>query len=734
MSAQVINTIIGSYGIHNDKAVRTPVTCFMNRVQRKATSSRNPQEDADNPAWVEFLAARETAVPDLLEKPGTFTTLQYSQSVSISEDEWCKLQDADNNIHIVKNLISSKSKPSKEQISNADRELKVLYRELDKFKLINDVLYRLITDEKGLSWKQLVVPTSHREEALSGVHEGLCHSGSQSTLRLARQRFFWPYMSSAVEEKCKQCERCILRKSPGQKAEMESISTSYPLQLVCIDFLSIEPDNKGIKDVLVITDHFTKYALAIPTKNQTAKTVAEALWENLISHYGWPERLHSDQGKDFESKVISELCRIGNVKKSRTTSYHPQGNPVERYNRTLLSMLGTLHHSQKLEWRKHVKPLTHAYNCTVNETTGYSPYYLMFGRHARLPIDIAFGTDPGMCQSSKPVSKYVSDLKDRLKSAYETALNHTLKSCEKNKKLYDRKAFAVKLEIGDRVLVRNVNIRGKHKLADKWEPDVYVVQSKSPDVPVYTVCNENNTGKNRTLHRNLLLPCGELSLGIQPVKLPKPRKIKTRSSTSVKTDSDTSESDLDLDRQDLDIDFGKTPDIVIQMPNKSVPIDSSLSAAAPEFVPKSHPNLSFCDQHEDIPQNDEIDNEELCNDMDINNVNESSVVLDFKISDDGSVVDDSIQEVTSYSSDNHHTESTNDMDINLACRKSSRTRNAPTRLTFDYLGEPSYQVMDNRTVNDEPTAISNTVSSMFMWVSTIFTSGNSPRESEIIVV
>ena len=148
------------------------------------------------------------------------------------------------------------------------------------------------------------------------------------------------------------------------------------MELLSMDFLSLEPDSSGTKDILVITDHFTKYTIAIPNKNQTAKVVAEALWDNVIAHYGWAARLHSDQGRDFESKAIAELCRLGNIVKSRTIPYHPQGNPVEPFNRTLLKMLGTLHASEKRDCRKHVKPLTHAYNSTVNETTGYSPYYV----------------------------------------------------------------------------------------------------------------------------------------------------------------------------------------------------------------------------------------------------------------------------------------------------------------------------------------------------------------------
>ena len=227
------------------------------------------------------------------------------------------------------------------------------------------------------------------------------------------------------------------------------------MDLVCIDFLSIDPDNKGIKDVLVITDHFTKYALAIPTRNQTSKVIAETLWDNLICHYGWPRRLHIVQGRDFKSRVISELCKMEEITKTRTSPYHPQGNPVERYNRTLLDMLCTLHDSQKSEWRKYVRQMTHAYNCRINESTGYSPYYFMFGRHPRLPVDVLLALDPDCCPIVNP-TKYVSDLRHRLKYALRLAQKSVRKGQDKNKCLNDNRAHATALEEGDRVLVRRM--------------------------------------------------------------------------------------------------------------------------------------------------------------------------------------------------------------------------------------------------------------------------------------
>ena len=123
-----------------------------------------------------------------------------------------------------------------------------------------------------------------------------------------------------------------------------------------------------------------------------AKTTAKVLFENFIVHYGFPARLHSDQGRNFESSVIQELCSLAGVEKSRTTPYHPMGNGmVERFNQTLLNMLGTLENHKKEDWKSYVAPLVHSCNATKHPSTGFSPYFLMFGRHPRLTIDAYLG-------------------------------------------------------------------------------------------------------------------------------------------------------------------------------------------------------------------------------------------------------------------------------------------------------------------------------------------------------
>jgi hypothetical protein len=160
----------------------------------------------------------------------------------------------------------------------------------------------------------------------------------------------------------------------------------------------------------------------------------------------------------------------------------------ERFNRTLLNLLGTLQQDQKANWKEYVGPLTHAYNSTRHDTTGYSPYFLMFGRHPKLPIDVCFGLQPRQ-QDSKS-NNYVQHLRDQLAYVYEKVSNSAKEAGRRNKARYDLHVRDNLLLPGDRVLVRKVGIQGKHKIADRWEQHVYRILSKRTDLPVYTVQQE----------------------------------------------------------------------------------------------------------------------------------------------------------------------------------------------------------------------------------------------------
>lgn len=478
-------------------------------------------------ALVESLSMSVTVIPDVYVS-------ESHQGLPVvpllSSDDLREKQRGDSVLREIIHQLKTGEKPPP-TVRKELPDLALLLRELNRLELQDDILYRRRQDGERVSF-QLVLPEELRPVVLTSLHDDMGHLGVERTLDLVRSRFFWPHMAADVEAKLKTCNRCVRRKAlPDRAAPLVNIRTSRPLELVCMDYLSLEPDKSNTKDILVLTDHFTKYAVAIPTANQKARTVAKCLWENFIVHYGIPERLHTDQGPDFESHLIKELCDLAGIQKTRTTPYHPRGNPVERFNRTLLSMLGTLEPEQKQRWKEYVKPLVHAYNCTRNEVTGYTPYELMFGRCPRLPVDIAFGL-PVRDASSTSHSQYVQNLRARLEESYQLASKNSARSAERNKARFDQRVKPCVLEEGDRVLVRNVKLRGKHKLADKWEKDVYIVVNRAGDLPVYTVRPETDpSGRSRTLHRDLLLPCGFLPATKGPeLQFPTPtRRPQTRS-------------------------------------------------------------------------------------------------------------------------------------------------------------------------------------------------------------
>ena len=197
----------------------------------------------------------------------------------------------------------------------------------------------------------------------------------------------------------------------------------------------------------------------------------------------------------------------GRGEEAGTSPYHPQMNgQCECFNSTLLNMLGTLTPEQKKDWKNHVSAMVHAYNCTKNAATGSSPYYLLFGREHRLPVDVEFGLQRGNQRGPLGESNYVSQLRRQLKFAHNKAKLVVSKQQARHKGLYDRKCRGATLDVGDLVLVKQTAWKGRHKIQDCWEEEEYqVVDQLTPGVQVYVVKSIAG-GRPRVLHRNLLLP------------------------------------------------------------------------------------------------------------------------------------------------------------------------------------------------------------------------------------
>ncbi|XP_053379606.1 kinesin-related protein 4-like [Mercenaria mercenaria] len=248
------------------------------------------------------------------------------------------------------------------------------------------------------------------------------------------------------------------------------------------------------------------------------------------------------------------------MQKSRTSPYHPVGNSIpERYNRTLLNMSATLQPEQKPDWKKYLPSLVYAYNCTKHETTKVSPFELMFGRRPKLPVDLLFET-PVTQSTSQTTQSYKEDLKQRMKTTQEIVKKVTEKARLKMKTGYDKKAKAVKINVGDIVLVKILAYDGKHKIADKFEKDSYTVISQpNKDIPVFEVRSPDCSVKK--LHRNHLFPLGFIdnetgkekdAIDIDKEKpVPKPRKTLEKLETEKGASSNKENKVIDINDSDV---------------------------------------------------------------------------------------------------------------------------------------------------------------------------------------
>ena len=310
---------------------------------------------------------------------------------------------------------------------SASEEVKRWLRQWSRLRLLEGVLFRVYRKRAGEPESlQVVVPPELVGGVLTSLHAGPCggHFGPEKLMNQVQLRFYWPGMSADIEQFCQQCDRCAGRNAPKPqpRTSMGELYASQPWEVISIDFLTDLPlTERGNRHLLVCCDHFSRWVEVFPLPDMTAVTVARTLAEEVFSRFGCPRRLHSDCAANFESQLIAELCLIMGVEKSNTTAFHPQGNSrCERVNRTVLDMLSKYLSDNHSEWDKHLPLLMLGYRAQVHRSVGYSPFYLMFGREPRLPVDSEL--DAPHVVRSKSAAEYVDDLRAGLRDAYREAL------------------------------------------------------------------------------------------------------------------------------------------------------------------------------------------------------------------------------------------------------------------------------------------------------------------------
>ena len=318
---------------------------------------------------------------------------------------------------------------------------------------------------------QFLVPQRHRNTTLDGCHQEAAHQGQCCSTTLMQEHFWWPGMTQDLRNCIKKCGHCRKYEAAPTIVPMKPLTCSGPRELLHVDFTSIEEtvplkEEPVIQNVLILQDHFSKYVVAYVVKDQTAHTAAETLRNGYFRMFSVPAYLISDQGKTFMGHIITHLCDLYGVQKLRTSPYHAQTNgQVEHMNQTIICMIDKLEEDKKACWSEHLPELLLAYNATCSTVTGYSPYYLLFGRRLRIPVDYLFPTLHDLPHQIK-MEVSVAAIQKRLKEAFAVARCLTSEEAAKQRRYYDCKAGAVALQPGDIVMVHTNGFVGKQKVKD----------------------------------------------------------------------------------------------------------------------------------------------------------------------------------------------------------------------------------------------------------------------------
>lgn len=432
-------------------------------------------------------------------KKEVFSCEQFASLPSYTNKDLKQLQRSDINVGVLCKYWQNKQCPGKKILQQENRTVRKLCYQWDRLVEHQGVLYRKVQDDYDGEQLQLIVPSKLQSVILTELHDKLGHQGIERTLALVRKRFYWPNLSQDVVKWCTQCERCVIAKAPMPKINppIENFLASRPFDVVAIDYTKLEPSSDGRENVLVMTDIYSKFTQAVVTRDQKATTVAKVLFKNWFLNFGIPGRIHSDQGRNFESEIISELCKLYGVQKSRTTTYHPQGNgQCERFNRTMHDRLRTLSEEKKKKWAEYLPELVYSYNVTPHSTSGYSPYFLIFGQEPKLPIDHILQRPV----KGKVRGNWVGEHKERMAYVMKDVHQKQVKVAQARKDRFNVSAHDKPIEVGKYVFMRNRKVKGVNKIQDLWDPTPYKVVSK-PSGTVYKITEASGQDEPKTVCR-----------------------------------------------------------------------------------------------------------------------------------------------------------------------------------------------------------------------------------------
>lgn len=279
-----------------------------------------------------------------------------------------------------------------------------------------------------------------------------------------------------------------------------------PFERVAADITELPLTTNGNRYVLVVTDYFTKYINMYALPDQTAETVAQCLFDKYFCEHGISEVLHTDQGKQFESKLVHRLCKLMGIVKTRTSPYHPQSDgQVERFNRTLKSELSKRLFSTGNQWDKMLNHIAFSYNTSVHSSIGYSPFFLVNSREACTPLEVMFGDTPVGYSCHSSYGDFVDDITKRMKEASKIVGQELVKAQEKQADYVELKTRFLPYVVGDLVWV-NDPAKQRDKLAARWKGPHRVIRVMNNGVTYQLQDLSKSSIPSKVIHYNRLKP------------------------------------------------------------------------------------------------------------------------------------------------------------------------------------------------------------------------------------
>ncbi|CAM4305381.1 unnamed protein product, partial [Lepidochelys olivacea] len=358
--------------------------------------------------------------------------------------------------------------------------------------------------------RQLGVPQKYRRRLLYLAHDIPLagHQGIQRTRQRLLQNFYWPRVFTTVRQYCRSCDPCqrVGKARDKGKAALRPLPIiEEPFQKVAMDIVGplSRTTRSGKKYILVVVDFATRYPEAVPLASIEADTVADALL-TIFSRVGFPKEVLTDQGSNFMSALLRCLWEKCGVRHNWASAYHPQSNGlVERFNGTLKMMLKTFMDQHPQDWDKYLPHLLFAYREVPQESTGFSPFELLYGRRVRGPLDLMRDEWEGKATpDGESVVEYVLIFRERLAELMGLARENLARAQRKQKVWYDHTARARAYATGDQVMVL-IPVR-KNKLQAAWEGPFKVV--KQLNEVNYVVELSNRAHHRRVYHVNMMKP------------------------------------------------------------------------------------------------------------------------------------------------------------------------------------------------------------------------------------